>query len=373
MNRIEAKKRIHVVDDEEINLDLMQGILEDDYDVECFSDGESFLQQCTESSADLVLLDVNMPGLGGLDVCQRLHDSQPQCPVIFVSARASNEERLAGYTAGGYDYIVKPCDPQELLAKISLIMQQQEQQNKFEESHQAISDAFMEAACGSGEQGVLLQFAVNVFNAKNYSQLAEQVLSTLHELGGLKAGILVVGQQESITLSDSGPCPPMEEEILVMLKEKGRIYHFNDRVQINEKNVSVLVRNMPEDEMVAGRMIDHIPLLLRIASACVESIDTSNNLTSSLGVIETVQNTYNNLTSTEKDLRMSMLGFTALTEKEFQRMENEMQFLALSEEQENKLTMSYSTALEQARNSSQQAMKISSRLGEIINDLRSLF
>ncbi len=372
MNRIEPKKRIYVADDDEIILEIMQGILEDDYDVECFTNGESCLQRYKELPAELVLLDVDMPGLDGLEVCRRLHDIQPQCPVMFVSSKTSNEERLAGYAAGGYDYIVKPCDSQELLAKMLLIVRQQQLNSQLEQSRQEASNAFMEAATGSGELGVLLQFAVSVFGARNYQQLAEQVLVTLQQIGGLKAGIFVSGQQEPIFSSCNGSCPPIEQEILAMLKEKGRIFEFSGRVQINETNVSVLIKNMPVDDNVAGRLKDHIPQLLKIASACVESIDTSYNLTSSLQVIETVQNVCHELASSEEALKKSMLRFTTITEEEFSRMENEVQFLLLTEEQENKLLNSYSNALNQARKSTYEANAVCVRIGDIVADLQSL-
>ncbi len=368
----EIRKKIYVVDDEEINLDLMQGILEDDYDVSCFSDGNVFLEHYSQAPANVVLLDVDMPVINGLEVCQKLQDLDDPCPVMFISSRSSNEERLAGYSAGGYDYIVKPCDPQELMAKITLILLQQEQYKTLDNTRQDIFDGFMEAATGSGEQGVLLQFAVAVFNVKNYQELAQLVLSTLEQLSGLHAAVLVHGKSDTLALSNNGPCAPMEEEILVMLLEKGRIFKFNQRIQVNESNISALIKNMPEDEKISGRMIDHIPLLLRIASACVTNIDTSSHLDSSLQVIETVQGVCNQLDSSEDELRQCVGSFITITEDEFQRMENEMQFLALSEEQENKLQASYSSTLVQARKSSNDAIEVCSRLGEIVKDLKSL-
>lgn len=372
MNSVEPSKTILVVDDEDINLDLMQGILEDSYRVECFSNGADCLQLCQQSAPDLVLLDVDMPDLDGLEVCRRLQDLQPQCPVIFVSAKGSNAERLEGYAAGGHDYIVKPCDPQELLAKIELILQQKEQYRQLDDTRQQIFDGFMEAASGSGEQGVLLQFAVALFEVRSYPQLAELLLSCLQELAELKAAVLVTGQQQTVTCASDGPCAPMEEEIMVMLMEKGRIYKFKDRYQINETNVSVLIKNMPDDDKISGRMLDHIPLLLRLASACVDNIDTSDNLSSSLELIATVKDVCGELQHAETELRQSVLRVTSLTEDELLRMSTEVQYLALSEAQENKLLAAFTGALEQARNSSEQSVLVCDRLSEIVRKLRAI-
>ena len=368
----DSRKKIYVVDDEDINLDLMQGILEDDYEVECFCNGNSFLEKFQEIQCDLVLMDVEMPGLSGLQVCQKLQDIDDECPVIFISTRSSNEERLEGYSVGGHDYIIKPCDPKELMAKIAIILDQQEQYQALDNTRQEIFDGFMEAATGSGEQGVLLQFAVAVFNVSDYQKLAELIISTLQQLGELNAGVLIHGPDQDLSYSNKGPCPPMEEEIMAMLVEKGRIYNFNNRTQINEKNVSVLIKNMPEDEKTSGRMLDHIPLLLRIASACVDNIDTSRNLTSSLKVIETVQNVCGQLDTSEGELRKSVGNFITITEDEFQRMDNEMQFLSLSEEQEVKLQTSFSNTLAQARQSTNESIDICDRLGDVVKNLKGL-
>jgi len=372
MNSQELSHTVLIVDDEDINLDLMQGILEDDYQVECYNNGADCLRRCQQSAVDLLLLDVDMPDLNGLEVCRRLLDIQPQCPVIFISAKGSNAERLEGYAAGGYDYIVKPCDPKELLAKIALILQQKEQYRQLDDTRAQIFDGFMEAASGSGEQGLLLQFSVSLFDVRSYQRLAELLLDCLQELAELKASVLVTGQQQPLACTSDGPCAPMEEEIMLLLKDKGRIYKFQQRYQINEARVSVLIKNMPVDEKISGRMLDHIPLLLRLASACVDNIDTSNELASSLQVIETVQSACTELDDAGEELRQSMLSFTTLTENEFLRISNEVQYLALTEQQENKLMTSFARALDQASKSSEQSLSVCNRLSDVINELRTL-
>jgi len=368
MSITEPKKSIFVVDDEDINLDLMQGIL-DDYDVTCFTTGASCLQKCQESPPDLVLLDVEMPEMDGLEVCRRLHAILPECPVMFISSLASNEERLAGYTAGGYDYIAKPCDPQELLAKIVLIMQQQEQYRILLERRKELSKAFMDVASGSGELGTLLQFAVDVFRVKNYQELVELVLVALQNIGGLTAAVQVRGQQESVSRTSIGPCSPIEVEVLEMFKKKGRIYRFNDQVQINETNTSVIIKSMPEDDMIAGRLIDNIPLLLKIASACAANLDLAD---SSLGVGNTVRQACDELGSTKERLKLSMLNLTENVRNEFCQMEDEVQYLSLSEEQERNLLTSYSTTLDQTLDCAREVNNIGKSIGKIASELKNI-
>jgi DNA-binding response OmpR family regulator len=224
--------KIFVVYAQEINLVLLQGILEDDYQIQCFTCGLSFLQAFEKNPADIVLLDVEMPTLDGLEICRRILRIQPQCPVIFVSANSSDHERLEGYSAGGYDYISKPCNANELLAKLAVIVNQQERKRIIDGKNESISTSCMEMLRGSGAHGEL------------------------------KASILIEGEKGNHFWSDRGECSPIEAQVLETLRDKGRIYEFRNQLQVNETYVSVLIRNMPEDEMICGRLKDSIPFLL---------------------------------------------------------------------------------------------------------------
>ena len=372
MNNFSDRKTIYVVDDEEINLDLLDGILEDNYQVECFGGGQAFLEKFSQSPSDVVLLDVEMPGLNGLEVCQQLLEIKPKTPVIFVSMKASNEERLAGYVAGGFDYIVKPCDPQELLAKIALITQQMDSQRQLEADRKDITDAFMETLSDRGELGVVLEFSIKAFEAKSYQQLADFVTQALTELAYLKCAVLVNGNQGSLCWTSEGFCSPMESEILSLLKEKGRIYNFNNRVQVNEEFISVLIKNMPSDEKIYGRVIDHIPRLLRIASACIENIDTSHNLSASRETLSTLQAVSNQLMDAEAVLMNSVSGFMRSTETEILRIKHSIQYLALSEEQENKLLEGLSIVLDQALKSSDEIADICDKFDALVHRLKDM-
>jgi len=81
-------------------------------------DGEELLARLPDSGAELVLLDVEMPGLDGFEVCRRLRAVRRHLPVIFVTSRGEKSDILAGFAAGGHDYLIKPCLREELLARV---------------------------------------------------------------------------------------------------------------------------------------------------------------------------------------------------------------------------------------------------------------
>ena len=86
-----------------------------------FYDAEQCLAEFSKTPADIVISDVNMPKMNGLELCRQLLEIEPDCPVLFISGKMSDEEKIAGYEAGGYDYLTKPYSLKELLAKLTKI------------------------------------------------------------------------------------------------------------------------------------------------------------------------------------------------------------------------------------------------------------
>ncbi|MCK4708403.1 MAG: response regulator [Gammaproteobacteria bacterium] len=107
---MDKKRYLLVVDDEEMNLNIIQDLLEDDFELGLASNGQQCLDSVAEKTPDLILLDVNMPVLNGLETCQQLKagEQTKNIPVVFVSSMASASERMAGYEAGGDEYLTQP-------------------------------------------------------------------------------------------------------------------------------------------------------------------------------------------------------------------------------------------------------------------------
>ncbi|MDX1696479.1 MAG: ATP-binding protein, partial [Ketobacteraceae bacterium] len=119
-----ASRRLLVVDDEPVNRQVLRAQLDAaGFEVVEAIDGEVALKHLNnDSSFDLVLLDVMMPRLSGYDTCRILREtfSANQLPVIFLTAKSRTEDVLAGFAAGGNDYLVKPFSREELLARVNL-------------------------------------------------------------------------------------------------------------------------------------------------------------------------------------------------------------------------------------------------------------
>src|SRR5580658_4281381 len=112
---------IMVVDDQPANLRLMEDMLRlKGYGVRSFPRGRMALAAAIRQPPDLILLDINMPEMDGLEVCQRLKSSKllASIPVIFLSALNETRDRIKAFQFGGYDYLTKPVDLEEAHVRI---------------------------------------------------------------------------------------------------------------------------------------------------------------------------------------------------------------------------------------------------------------
>ncbi len=118
-----GKKRIIIVeDDESISLGLRMNLEAEGYDVQVAADGDEGLALAKESGADLVILDVMLPKVNGFEVVRRLRAGGSTVPVIMLSARGAEMDKVMGLELGAEDYITKPFSLAELLARVKAVL-----------------------------------------------------------------------------------------------------------------------------------------------------------------------------------------------------------------------------------------------------------
>ena len=115
-------KRILVVDDEPRYVRLMEAnLISEGYDVMKGYDGQSAVEMVADNKPDLVLLDVMMPGLDGFGACERIREFS-SIPIIMVTAKGEEQDRVRGLDVGADDYIVKPYSATEVLARVRAVL-----------------------------------------------------------------------------------------------------------------------------------------------------------------------------------------------------------------------------------------------------------
>ncbi len=119
-----APARILVVDDDVTVAEVLTRYLErEGFAVDTVGDGEAALVSAAASSPDLVVLDLMLPGIDGLEVCRRLRAAgTPHVPVVMLTARGDEGDRVAGLELGADDYVVKPFSPRELTARVKAVL-----------------------------------------------------------------------------------------------------------------------------------------------------------------------------------------------------------------------------------------------------------
>lgn len=115
-------KVLIVEDDESVARFLKQATMEAGYAVEVCDDGLRALQTATALPFDVILLDVMLPGMDGFEVCRRLRTAHIMMPILIITARDSLDDKLAGLDGGADDYIVKPFQVVELLARVRALL-----------------------------------------------------------------------------------------------------------------------------------------------------------------------------------------------------------------------------------------------------------
>ena len=122
-------KQLAIIDDDPEILKLLdQYLTKNSFEVDAFTDGESFLKE-DESKYSLIILDIGLPGIDGLEVCKRVRQNS-NIPIIMLTAASDDLDRILGLELGSDDYMGKPFNPRELLARIKALLRRSEIKEK---------------------------------------------------------------------------------------------------------------------------------------------------------------------------------------------------------------------------------------------------
>ncbi|HEY8111798.1 MAG TPA: response regulator transcription factor [Actinomycetes bacterium] len=116
------RRLLVVEDDPAIAEPLARALRRDGYDVDVRADGASALARANRGDVDMVLLDLGLPDIDGMDVCRRVRAESPGLPILMLTARADELDTVIGLDAGADDYVTKPFRLAELLARVRAIM-----------------------------------------------------------------------------------------------------------------------------------------------------------------------------------------------------------------------------------------------------------
>jgi two-component system, OmpR family, copper resistance phosphate regulon response regulator CusR len=126
---MEERKILIVEDEQKIADTLKMGLMENGYYVEVAYDGTIGYRLFQAHSFNLIILDINLPGINGYDLCKRMRTENPHIPIIMLTALSGLGDKIEGYDAGADDYMIKPFEFKELLLKIRALLKRTMNQN----------------------------------------------------------------------------------------------------------------------------------------------------------------------------------------------------------------------------------------------------
>jgi DNA-binding response OmpR family regulator len=123
------KKIILIEDESSVVSFIKKGLQELDFEVSVAFDGNTGISMVEENDFDLIILDIMLPGINGLDVCKEIRKNNKNIPILFLTALSSSENIVLGLESGGDDYLVKPFKFIELVARIKSLLRRSHQNN----------------------------------------------------------------------------------------------------------------------------------------------------------------------------------------------------------------------------------------------------
>ena len=215
-NSASRNARVLVADDEEAIAELLRRMLvKDGYDVEVVGDGLSALRAVVAFKPHVVLLDVNMPEMSGIDVCRRIKQDVANrlTPVVIVTGMAQRERRIEGLEAGADEFLSKPVDPQELLARVrSLVRMKRYTDDLDSAASLVVSLALLIEARDGNTEGHCHRMANYATALGRALGLGDADLQALHRGGFLHdIGMLTVPDN---VIRKSGPLNAEEFELM---------------------------------------------------------------------------------------------------------------------------------------------------------------
>lgn len=363
------KPKILLVEDDDFAAIVAAEVLAPDYEVKHVGNGPAALESVRNGIPDLVLLDVEMSGMSGYEVCRAMRDDSSigDLPILFLSGRVNDEDRLAGYEAGGDDYLTKPVSAEELRAKVKRELTAHAERRRIKADLSGAFSTAMTAMTSAAEIGAVLQFLRTSFGCENYAALCREMLNTLASYG-LEANVQVCGQQGCVSLGVNGPCSPLEESVLTTMASHGRLFEFGSRTSCSYEHITVIVKSIAcDDPERHGRMKDNLAWLAEGANARVASLDAGAVMARQHAVLsELTANTREALQSIEQRHRSQGIRSSQIFQELQQNFERSVLTLGITHSQEEELAEMLQRAAGQAQALYNEGLEIGAHMEETL-------
>lgn len=265
------------IDDDKLVHKIIEDALAESCKLIRAKNGDEGLRLALKYQPDIILLDVEMPGMNGFEVCEKLKKASQtkEIPVMFLSSRTDISERMRGYNSGAADYIVKPFNREELLARINVLDDYRQVSQRLKQDMEQAQITAEIAMTDSGDMGRIMRYVGQSYHAHDLESLSSFFFEFFVPLQ-LEVAVAFWHKQGEAFKSAEGAIQPIEQELLEQNREGSRFVDFGRRTIINYPKVSLLIKNMPtEDPGMYGRYKDLLPHILEATNAKIQDMEES--------------------------------------------------------------------------------------------------
>jgi len=374
-SNVANKSLVLVVDDDAVNREIMEEILESEYQVVMAENGQKAIEQARSLNPKAILLDINMPGMSGYQVCQTLKNdgNTRHIPITFVSALDTLGERLTGYEAGGDDYITKPFEAKELLSKLKVMLSNSKKHSELNDNAKEAMNAAMIAMTSTSELGVVVNFLRDSFTCGDLDELAQTTVNALANFG-LRSTVQIRAQGETINATSDGGINPLESTVISRIYKEKRILEVGQRIVFNYEHVSLMCKGLPwNDAEKVGRFRDHIALLAEGCEERIKSILAQMELkVKQYGLVKMVASTRNALENVGKTHEEHKIKSIRILSDLIVDVESSFSILGLSEDQEDSFMAMINKAIKATIDLYNDGLSIDERLQSVLEDVQDI-
>lgn len=263
------KQKILIVDDEARNRKIIMEILGDIFDSKLASTGEEALEIAPSYTPDLILLDIMMPGINGFEVCKKIKADKNfvLTKIILVSGKAMISERLQGYEVGADDYLTKPFEPEELLAKVKVFLRLSQTERQLNELNQTLDQQVQE------KTRQLIESEAKLIHAARIATLGEMAGGVAHEINSPLATISLSAEQLFDFSNDAIKDEKLKTDPKMVAKLSKRILDMVNRISTIVRGLKTFARDDSLDMLSRVRLQQIIDDTLVL---CKEKIRDNN-------------------------------------------------------------------------------------------------
>ena len=337
--------------------------------------GESGIAEALRIIPNIILLDVEMPGINGYEVCDRLRSMTEtrDVPIVFLSSHSSLRERLQGYEVGADDYLIKPFEGEHLLARIKVLIKYHEERQELRAQYEIAQKTAIIAMTGSSELGQAMHFMERSLGYNTIDETVQGLFESTDRLS-LDCCVMAIMGDDIYWHSSEGTISPLEKELIEMCDRSTRFLDFGSRTIVNYPTVSLLVKNMPLDDPERyGRLKDLLPILVSGANTKINVLRTQESLTlQSVNMLESSSLIRNNLYHLASTILTNRNHSTKLMENLVQGLSSDLMRMGLEEDQEEYLVDHIDTAIQEVMAEMDAGKEIREGFSFILSNLKMI-